>query len=391
MERAENIGNDNDRNPYLPHELIIEDILPRLPVKTIFRFRSVCKLWYTLPCDTKFVGKHLNRSLVASSIMIVMSQKTLGNQNMLSFHSLNIAESGIKTNLMLTIPLHRDVYAMELSCHGLVCFSTLHRKEVYVCNPSTQEVLKLPKVSFDGSGDIVPSKVVGFGFDRLSKKYKVLCAFQHLPGKMKCFIYTLDSVEDGSWRQLDDIPGLIQPMQNAYLNGVVHWMTVAPNDYTRLGGIISFSFEDEKYRVLPLPNCRYWRSYSILYGLHSSIYLNVIGGYLRLITSLDGSDAGYWTLYIWTLKDYVNQVWTRDHSVSCDIISDSMKLYPPVPIDIRNGYVMFASGKRLYAHDLETDISTEVNRELPGEEFWNMIHKYQPDYAESLVSPFGSF
>ncbi|KAF5205676.1 hypothetical protein FRX31_004737, partial [Thalictrum thalictroides] len=38
MERAENIGSDNDHNPCLPNELIIENILPRLPVKTIFRF-----------------------------------------------------------------------------------------------------------------------------------------------------------------------------------------------------------------------------------------------------------------------------------------------------------------------------------------------------------------
>ncbi|KAF5175651.1 hypothetical protein FRX31_034769 [Thalictrum thalictroides] len=31
-------------------------------------------------------------------------------------------------------------------------------------------------------------------------------------------------------------------------------------------------------------------------------------------------------------------------------------------------------------------ISTEIKCELPGEELWNMIHKYQPDYAESFMT-----
>ncbi|KAF5201419.1 hypothetical protein FRX31_008998 [Thalictrum thalictroides] len=36
----------------------------------------------------------------------------------------------------------------------------------------------------------------------------------------------------------------------------------------------------------------------------------------------------------------------------------------------------------LPTHDLEKGISTdEINRESPGEEFRNMIHKYQPDYV----------
>jgi hypothetical protein len=42
---------------YLPHELIIQ-ILLRLPVKSLLRFKCVCKLWLTLISDAHFANSH---------------------------------------------------------------------------------------------------------------------------------------------------------------------------------------------------------------------------------------------------------------------------------------------------------------------------------------------
>ncbi|XP_012845675.1 PREDICTED: putative F-box protein At3g22650 [Erythranthe guttata] len=51
----------------LPYD-IMENILSRLPVKTLFRFKSVCKSWYaTISDDQIFAGVHLRQSRNMSS------------------------------------------------------------------------------------------------------------------------------------------------------------------------------------------------------------------------------------------------------------------------------------------------------------------------------------
>ncbi|KAF5176480.1 F-box and associated interaction domains-containing protein [Thalictrum thalictroides] len=370
MQKGENwmamnadFGKDDDNKLYIPHE-INQDILSRLPVKTISRFKCVSKLWCSLPSDTEFVEMHLKRSLNASNV-IILSHKAEEDHSLLSFYSLDKAEDDNKTKLMFTIPLFLDVYAMEPSCNGLVCFSALLRQEIYVCNPSIRKFILLPKLSFSDTRAYSPCKVVGFGFDDFSGKYKVMCAFhsQYFDWSL-CFIFTLGST-DGKWRQLDDIPLRIQSMQSAYLNGVVHWILEGSLNPLTPDGILTFNFQNEEYGLLPLPNCQLWNSYTNFWGLHSFVHLKVIGGYMRLVTTLDGSDAGYWTLGFWTLRDYKNHVWTYDFRFSFDIISEYLRFSPPIPVDILNGMVLLSAGGKLYVHNVRRETTSEIKCDFP--------------------------
>jgi hypothetical protein len=54
-----------DMNPALlemPDELMSE-ILVRVPVKSLLRFRSVCKTWHSTISSRSFIGTHLQRSM----------------------------------------------------------------------------------------------------------------------------------------------------------------------------------------------------------------------------------------------------------------------------------------------------------------------------------------
>ncbi|KAI8531068.1 hypothetical protein RHMOL_Rhmol11G0108800 [Rhododendron molle] len=46
----------------LPHYLLVEEVLTRLPAKSLMRFKSVSKLWCSTICDPCFVKAHNVRS-----------------------------------------------------------------------------------------------------------------------------------------------------------------------------------------------------------------------------------------------------------------------------------------------------------------------------------------
>ncbi|XP_042515312.1 F-box protein CPR1-like [Macadamia integrifolia] len=67
----------------LPEDLII-DILSRLPVKSLLRFRCVSKPWCTLITDPSFIKMHLNRSLAINTNL------TLIYKNSIDFYSVDL-------------------------------------------------------------------------------------------------------------------------------------------------------------------------------------------------------------------------------------------------------------------------------------------------------------
>ncbi|KAL3643628.1 hypothetical protein CASFOL_014443 [Castilleja foliolosa] len=60
-------SDDEDDDRYIPPEITF-NILSRLPVKALFRFKCVSKEWRTLICQPRFVSTHLTRS--PSSLII---------------------------------------------------------------------------------------------------------------------------------------------------------------------------------------------------------------------------------------------------------------------------------------------------------------------------------
>ncbi|KAI8561476.1 hypothetical protein RHMOL_Rhmol04G0342900 [Rhododendron molle] len=52
--------------PDLPHE-VVYDILSRLPVKPLCRFKSVSKPWLALITDSNFIKSHLHQSMKSNT------------------------------------------------------------------------------------------------------------------------------------------------------------------------------------------------------------------------------------------------------------------------------------------------------------------------------------
>lgn len=103
---------------------VLEQILLRLDVKDIIRYKSVCKSWQSFLSTSVFVKAHLNygyKNDVAVHIRRINCEKFV-----------SCAETSFHCNFMYIVG----------SCNGLVCLS--HKDvDLVVTNPCTRETMEL--------------------------------------------------------------------------------------------------------------------------------------------------------------------------------------------------------------------------------------------------------
>ncbi|XP_057432867.1 putative F-box protein At5g62660 [Lotus japonicus] len=170
---------------HVPSELVIE-ILMWLPVKTLMRFKCVCKLWKSLTKDKDFVKLHLKRSPKNKHVLFILRKATSAHR----FADFIAAVSAYGPADIIFIsrpmrPLFEDPSSMiddggclsseAMSvvvglCNGLVCFLS-HR----VCTTVFQ--LWNPATGlWSESSPIVGIHAIiagfGFGYDDSSDTYK---------------------------------------------------------------------------------------------------------------------------------------------------------------------------------------------------------------------------
>ena len=114
----ENLESTSSMVPYLPLEVMTE-ILVKLSVRTLLRFRVVCKLWCSLISSQHFVRRHL--SLSASN---TQSQRIIMNPSGLlydlRYHSVNGSTVLDESSIDIRIGRLNRLCVMG-SCDGLIC------------------------------------------------------------------------------------------------------------------------------------------------------------------------------------------------------------------------------------------------------------------------------
>ncbi|XP_059635846.1 F-box/kelch-repeat protein At3g06240-like [Cornus florida] len=249
----------DELSPILPYDLMT-DVLSRLPVKSIVRFKCVSKSWLALFAHPHFVSLHLTRSrnskLVLAYSLDFLSNflhrpNTLNDLFVLSCDGIVEAASdyidGGGGALIDIVPPHerkQQVY-MAGSCRGLVLCHTRRRCALSLVNPSTREFMRLPisqlhKTSF---------RSVGLGYDPSADDYKVVQLSTHPFPRKTDMNMTLYSLKSNSWRRIRDFPFRAESMDSGvFVNGNFHWFN--PD----MSKIVSFHLAEEKFGDVPLPD-----------------------------------------------------------------------------------------------------------------------------------------
>ncbi|XP_059650313.1 putative F-box protein At5g52610 [Cornus florida] len=303
--------------PPLPEDLILE-ILSRLPVKSLFRFRSACKRCLTIIDSPSLVDLHLSQSQTRPCGPLILVSFS-GPDSKHYFYSASL-EGGPAVRL-LQLPGGCSSYVSE-SLNGLVCF--YNGRDVYVINPSTRK-----SRSLQASHSNCEYSSYSFGFDPSNNDYKVL---HIITRKLYDMQYEVLTIKGGSkkhkevftshgnnisWRKITHVPpcSYIFKGQGVCVDGAIYWICVKVPSEEVL--VVVFDVGSEKFRSLPLPEGISPSIYlSYPEGISPSVYLsyklNKIGGRLAL---LKDRDCDCITIEIWVLEDCHNK-WVQNTIVS---------------------------------------------------------------------------
>ncbi|XP_057417030.1 F-box/kelch-repeat protein At3g06240-like [Lotus japonicus] len=225
--------------PNLPQELV-EEILTRLPCKSLMRFKCVCKHWYALFCnDTKFLSRQVSHFL--------KNQNSAATDVLLRHPSLTNSRTGLATLPCKLLTLSPAGEWVRICGHsnGILCLSSGDNSQVLLYNPSTTEFRYLPH-TLERLGF---SEAVGMGYDYSSNDFKVI-RIRYAVSDIWAEQYTLST---DSWTVL--------PNSNAELFGfrsdsfamcfkrTFYWWATYQGDYV----IVALNMDDGVFQIVPKP------------------------------------------------------------------------------------------------------------------------------------------
>ncbi|KAJ9701334.1 hypothetical protein PVL29_006608 [Vitis rotundifolia] len=310
---------------YIP-EVIMVDILSRLPVKSLLRFRCVCKAWCTLISRPQFVETHLHDLAVDLELHLGISNK-------------------------------RTATVLD-SCNGLLCvidcfygfYSLKPPQKLILWNPSTRQCNHIPCPSFVGYQNCMYS----FFYDPDSDDYKI----------NGIDIFTLKTNE---WRTVEEThSSVIRYWSATYFNGNLHWLAFRYGEDER-SSMVAFSIREEKFQEMELPSQR------AVFGLR------VLGGCLCV--------DGLYTNDKWVMEEYgIKESWKRLMAFPYRVGDGSSWKLPRVLRFLENGVLLVLHDWKLVLCDSKNNtwkIITSYCSSAPYEREVGL-------YIQTLVSPYGS-
>lgn len=272
--------------PFLPNEVILEQILTRVPAADTIRFRAVCREWRAALTSDHFVRAHqavVRAAAQPPSPEIVFFAPTAAGSTTTSFYSSRLLlttstaqQNGGSSSSARELVTVRDMPADDLVisgtklCRGLTLLFQPSVSAYHVCNLSTGEHVSLPPCPWArrviADGPYVLSST-GLGFDRAANEHKVVRLFEDWNKQPHCEVYGLRS--GGWWRPCaGDVPphaprGLCS-RPPVFVDGYLYWhMNTEMNFYgwearslATPEPILSLAVDTEQFRWVHPPEER---------------------------------------------------------------------------------------------------------------------------------------
>nr|XP_023882205.1 F-box/kelch-repeat protein At3g06240-like [Quercus suber] len=253
------------KKDHLPHDVVL-NILVRLLVKSVLRFRCVSKTWDSSITTPSFISTHLNLNLNNNNnnnsiAYLITPTIALGFPFIITIPSF-IGSYDHAFNRISKYPIPSAFPRIHLasSCNGLVCLypfarASINADSIYLWNPSIRKFKRLP--AFLITQSIYVS--TGFAYQPETNDYKVVKISQMYSPEFLCFeleaeVYTLSS---NSWKKVgisltNKVAIFHFGDQTAkFVSGALHWLGyVGARHYV----ILSFDVSNDKFEEIALPD-----------------------------------------------------------------------------------------------------------------------------------------
>ena len=287
--------------PNIPDEIVLLHVLSRIPVKSLLRFRRVCKRWCGWISDPQFkFSSERRRILVLSKL-----EKKFRQSDYIPF--IDEEDGSVERNCH---PWRKEdlpasgrgplLFRLLGSCNGFLLVSL--GSSVFLWNPSTRvsvEVLKYKSLALRYDDRVMSALC----YDSSTDDYKVVIGLmdETIRGWYVCHAETpvkFCSLRKKRWAEVDFRYTLTSGSNyGPVVNGNQHWLSEREDRYEKT--VIYFDGGCDKFSEVPLPE-------------QYKIQAKVVGG----LGKLDGclalalcDEVG--GIELWVMKDYgVKESWT---------------------------------------------------------------------------------
>ncbi|KAK4796614.1 hypothetical protein SAY86_028940 [Trapa natans] len=279
---------DNQKARLLSEEIILE-ILARLPAKSLFRAKAVCKLWNKLIFQEYFVKLFNGLSIRNPMVLMEVSYSSKSTDSIWLYVDNHAATR-------LSLDFLNERVRVRASSNGLLCCSSKQYKDKYfVCNPVTREYIELPTRIENPFTTFYPPReatLVGLVNDLSESKFSVVLAgYQKTSRDVfdESFLCSVFDSESGRWREFvsvqNDEFSHINKNQVVFINGAFHWLTRNQQE------LLVLDLNNNHWRKMTLPN-------EVGKGHIISVYLLECDGFLSVI------QMSKKFMKIWLLKNF---------------------------------------------------------------------------------------
>ncbi|KAK4798750.1 hypothetical protein SAY86_031076 [Trapa natans] len=304
---------------HLPDEILIQ-ILVRLSVKSLLRFRSVSRSWNSLITSQPFIGLHLSHSIEAAggtntdSSSIFLRHYSHSRRRQLNTVYRDYGGESLAEDQELEFPIKTyDTYYYVGACNGLICLADylINHLRVVLWNPSIRTCFRVPIPRLIDT-DNAHIYTVGFGFDRRTGQYKVMRMIyavsrnyeRLIPPEVEVYVLGSDR-----WRSIDcHVPYLVpESSPQAFFCGGIHWVGCR-EDQSMV--IVVFNVQEEVFQEIEIPrSIRHRNMHRLSVCSHrDSLYL------LENDPWRDGKFM-LGVFDIWVMEYGVKESWTKQFSI----------------------------------------------------------------------------
>ncbi|CAJ1835301.1 unnamed protein product [Sphenostylis stenocarpa] len=300
----------------LPPE-VIREILLRLPVKSLLRFKSVCKSWLSLISDPQFGISHYDLAATPTHRILLRSNDFYAQSIDTKAPFIDHEEGTLcllrAVHLLLPPPsppripdfFHFDDFRNQPhilgSCRGFVLLYYERGDDLILWNPSIGVHKQLPHFQYDS---ITREFLYGFGYDPSKDDYLITSIPFSCPFSAENEIHVF-SFKTASWNNVpvnipySDPGNCLAVRAGSLFNETLHWLVLSKEKKVPI--ILAFDLVQRSFSEISLLD-------HLTMEKRRVCGLRVMGGCLSLCYSVEGSAV----TEIWMMKEYkVQSSWTK--------------------------------------------------------------------------------